>query len=68
MSTFFQKRFGNNSQKCNTPQARRLRMEPLESREMLAVNPALFNEVRAAYPGLGLEAGLTHQLAEVALF
>ena len=60
MSTFFQKLFGNsennkcNSQKGKTPQARQLRIESLESRELLAISVAEFNEIRAMYPDLGL--------------
>ncbi|MCL2306204.1 MAG: fibronectin type III domain-containing protein, partial [Planctomycetaceae bacterium] len=49
--TFFQRIFGNNGnnnrkeQKSNTPQKRQLRIEPLECREMLSMNP-LSLEVR----------------------
>jgi len=41
--------------------SRRLRLEALEERQMLAVNPAVFHEVRAAYPDLNLEASMADQ-------
>jgi len=61
MSTFFRKLFGNSENnkrkepKCNVPQTRRLRVEPLESREMLSINPVqqeVWNEVTAKYSDL----------------
>ncbi|MGL6195628.1 MAG: choice-of-anchor Q domain-containing protein [Thermoguttaceae bacterium] len=47
--------------KCvkSTPQARKLRLEPLEGREMLAVSAAEFAEIRAANPALELTANMS---------
>ena len=62
MSTFFQKLFGksrtNNqspSQKCNVPQFRKLRIESLECRELLAVSPVDFETIKANYGDLDLK-------------
>ena len=43
-------------QKVKAPQRRRLSLEPLESREMLSINPVpleVWGEVTNKYPGLG---------------
>ena len=54
--TFFQKLFSNRSEhkKCNAPQFRKLGIEPLESRELLAVSFAEFQAISNQYPDLNL--------------
>ncbi len=64
MTMIFQKLFGGTSennkqqQKINAPQARRLRIESLESRELLAVSAAEFDSIRTLYPDLNLSANM----------
>ncbi|MCL2306184.1 MAG: fibronectin type III domain-containing protein [Planctomycetaceae bacterium] len=62
---FFQKFFGNNEndkQKNNATQARRLRFEPLESREMLSISVAEFPSVQATCSDLNLSANTGHYI------
>ena len=52
MKSILQSLFGKNqSAKNNHRDVRRLLIEPLEERALLAVSAADFNAIRAAYPG-----------------
>jgi hypothetical protein len=55
-----------NSRKPSPLQGRRLQIEPLEERQMLAITPADFNAIKAAYPDLNLTNAEDYNVIQVA--